>query len=567
MNKTLTLLILLVPIMSFSQWTQKGIDIDGEATDDFSGVSVGCSSDGNTVAIGGYFNTGGGFASGHVRIYEWDGSAWVQKGADIDGEAAGDNSGISVSIDSDGTTVAIGAYANDGNGADSGHARVYEWNGSDWVQNGGDIDGELAGDFCGNSVDISGDGNMVIVGAYYNDNEAFHAGNSRVFEWSGSAWVQKGLALNGEAFGDNSGYSVAISTDGNTIAAGEIANDDVDTDAGQVRVYSWSGSAWIQKGVDLGGAAGFDQFGYSVSLSSNGNTVAVGARRNDDVGTDAGHTQIYEWSGTTWTQKGADIDGEAAGDNAGTSVSLSSDGNSVVIGAEKNAGGGLDAGQVRVYEWSGTAWIQKGGDIDGESIYTWFGISTAISSDGNTIVGGGYGNDDFATDAGHVRVYQYCPNTIDPTVSLAGTTLTSNAGGYSYQWVDCDNANAPIVGETAQSFTFTSYGNYAVEIDDGYCPVISNCTLIDGADLITNNDEDDFKIFPNPTSSQLNISFGSVNENVSIQIKNIDGKLIETFNYQSAESIDLEINGADGLYLVNIKTESGRATVLRVLKQ
>jgi len=143
--------------------------------------------------------------------------------------------------------------------------------------------------------------------------------------------------------------------------------------------------------------------------------------------------------------------------------------------------------------------------VDGESTYTWFGVSSDISLDGNTIVGGGYGNDGSATDAGHVRVYKYCPNTIDLGVSLVGTTLTSNATGYSYQWVDCDNGNAPIVGETSQSYTFTSYGNYAVEIDDGYCPVISNCTLIDGADLITNNSGGEFAVYPNPTSGQLKI--------------------------------------------------------------
>jgi hypothetical protein len=567
MNKKILLLtILFVPILTFSQWTQKGIDIDGEGADDFSGVSVDCSSDGNTVAIGGYFNTGGGFASGHVRIYEWDGSAWIQKGSDIDGEAAGDNSGISVRMDSDGNTAVIGAYANDGNGTDSGHARVYEWDGSAWIQKGGDIDGELAGDFSGNSVDISGDGNSIIIGAYYNDNTAFHAGNARVFQWTGSAWVQKGLSLNGEAFGDNSGYNVSISTDGNVIAVGAIANDDTGVDAGEVTVYTWFGSAWIQKGVDLNGDTDGDQFGYCTSLSDNGNILGVGARRNDGNGTDAGHVKIYEWSGSAWIQKGTDIEGESTGDNSGTSLSLTADGSTVVIGAEKNAGGGLDAGQLRVYEWSGTAWIQKGNDIDGESTYTWFGVSSAISSSGNTIVGGGYGNDEAAADAGHVRVYNYCPNTLDPTVTVIGTTLTSNAAGYSYQWVDCDNGNAPIIGETSQSFTFSSYGNYAVEIDDGYCPIISNCTLIDGANIDNVLSGNIVSVFPNPTRGKLKIHFGAVLESVKVRIRSLDGKLIENYNYQSTESINLEITGSDGLYLIDIVNEVGESTILKVMK-
>ena len=74
-------------------------------------------SDGNTVAIGASNNDGNGGNSGHVRIFNWNGSNWVQLGSDIDGEAADDRSGYSVSLNADGNTVAIGAYGNDGNGS------------------------------------------------------------------------------------------------------------------------------------------------------------------------------------------------------------------------------------------------------------------------------------------------------------------------------------------------------------------------------------------------------------------------------------------------------------------
>ena len=106
-----------------------GADIDGEAADDESGSSVSLSSDGTTVAIGAPGNDGNGSNSGHVRIYAWNSatSAWEQQGADIDGEAASDFSGTSVSLSSDGTTVAIGAHGNDGNGSVSGHVRIYAW--------------------------------------------------------------------------------------------------------------------------------------------------------------------------------------------------------------------------------------------------------------------------------------------------------------------------------------------------------------------------------------------------------------------------------------------------------
>ncbi|NDH19669.1 MAG: hypothetical protein EBY51_10020, partial [Actinobacteria bacterium] len=112
-------------VSATSSIDQLGSDIDGEAAADQSGFTVSLSSDGTAVAIGAIGNDGTGSNAGHVRVYEWNGTAWVQKGSDIDGEAAADRSGYSVSLSSDGTEVAIGAIGNDGTGASAGHVRVY----------------------------------------------------------------------------------------------------------------------------------------------------------------------------------------------------------------------------------------------------------------------------------------------------------------------------------------------------------------------------------------------------------------------------------------------------------
>ena len=105
--------------------TQVGSDIDGEAAHDYSGISVSINSTGDRVAIGARYNDGTGSNAGHVRIYEYSNSSWTQLGSDIDGEAADDWSGYSVSMDSAGDRVAIGAYKNDGTGSNAGHVRVY----------------------------------------------------------------------------------------------------------------------------------------------------------------------------------------------------------------------------------------------------------------------------------------------------------------------------------------------------------------------------------------------------------------------------------------------------------
>jgi hypothetical protein len=105
-------------------------------------------------------------------------------GSDIDGETAGDNSGYSVSMNAAGDRVAVGAYLNDGNGADSGHVRVYGWNGSDWVQIVADINGKANGDYFGWSVSLNDAGDRVAIGAPYNDDGGANSGQTRIYQLS-----------------------------------------------------------------------------------------------------------------------------------------------------------------------------------------------------------------------------------------------------------------------------------------------------------------------------------------------------------------------------------------------
>jgi hypothetical protein len=109
-------------------------------------------------------------------------------------------------------------------------------------------------------------------------------------------------------------------------------------------------NAQIQKGADIDGEAVFDYSGCSVSMP-DANTLAIGGSGNDGNGTDAGHVRVYIWSGNAWVKKGVDIDGEASGDNIpGVSLSVSMpDANTVAIGGSGNDGNGTDAGHVRVY--------------------------------------------------------------------------------------------------------------------------------------------------------------------------------------------------------------------------
>jgi hypothetical protein len=275
-------------------------------------------------------------------------ASWNQVGNDIDGEASGDQSGWSVSLSSDGKTVAIGARYNDGiNGAYSGHVRVYSWDGTSWTQVGNDIDGEGSDDYSGQSVSLSSDGKTVAIGAIFNNGNGSSSGHVRVYSWDGASWTQVGNDIDGENEDDESGYSVSLSSDGKTVAIGARFNNGNGQSSGHVRVYSWDGTSWTQVGSDIDGEGSGDESGHSVSLSSDGNTVAIGAPGDDGNGPNSGHVRVYSWGGTSWTQVGSDIDGEYSNDFSGISVSLSSDGKTVAIGAPDNNGNnGTSSGHV-----------------------------------------------------------------------------------------------------------------------------------------------------------------------------------------------------------------------------
>jgi hypothetical protein len=349
------------PTYSPQQWKQIDTDINGEAASDLSGWSVSLSDDGNVLAIGALYNDGNGANSGHVRVYAWNTTSakWSQRGMDLDGEAAYDYFGISVSLSDDGNVLAIGARFNDGNGSNSGHVRVYAWDpiSAKYIQRGGDINGEAASDESGVSVSLSDDGNVLAIGAYNNDGNGADSGHVRLYAWdpTSAKYIQRGGDINGEAASDWSGRSVSLSDDGNVLAIGARGNDGNGSNSGHVRVYAWdpTSAKYIQRGGDINGEAASDQSGVSVSLSDDGNVLAIGAPYNDGNGADSGHVRLYAWDPTSakYIQRGDDINGEAACDWSGMSVSLSDDGNVLAIGASGNDGNGADSGHVRVYKW------------------------------------------------------------------------------------------------------------------------------------------------------------------------------------------------------------------------
>jgi hypothetical protein len=333
-------------------WEQIGDDINGEASGDKSGWSISLSDNGTILAIGAIYNDGSASNGGHVRVYEYSGGNWVQKGTDIDGTTTDGNSGFSVSLSDDGLSLVVG---NPKELSGKGCVKYYMFENNDWVFKKSKI-GPQAGDQFGFSVDLSNDGSRVVVGGPYHDiGGGDSSGLVRVqhFDSEISGFPLVGTAIKGSNVGDNMGISVATSGDGSIIVFGVTGYDSSNmTNNGIVQVYQYSNSLgdWEQLGNDIEGESSNDKFGYSVAISDNGTIIAVGAYLNDgDGGVNSGHVRVYEFLNGNWGQVGDDIDGNFAGDRFGRSVALSNNGSILAVGASFNDDNGNKSGHVRTF--------------------------------------------------------------------------------------------------------------------------------------------------------------------------------------------------------------------------
>ena len=191
-----------------------------------------------------------------------------------------------------------------------------------------------SGDFFGISVSLSSDGNTALVGAF---GKSFQTGAAYIFIRSGSTWTQqqKLIASDPDTY-ENFGISVSLSSDGNTALVGA---DRKSSYTGAAYIFIRSGSSWTQQAkLVASDSATSDKFGASVSLSSDGNTALVGAHGADPSGiSNAGAAYIFTRSGSTWTQQQKLVASDSAADDwFGVSVSLSTDGTSAKIYTQGN---------------------------------------------------------------------------------------------------------------------------------------------------------------------------------------------------------------------------------------
>ncbi len=392
--------------ISLNAQVQLGNDLDGEFAGDQSGLAVALSADGNRVAIGSPQNNDGASMGGQVRVYDYDNGAWIQVGSDIEGNQAEAFTGRSLSLSADGKRLAVGTVKPD--------VLVYEFDGNEWVSISEDLVIDVPGPnhLLGFEVSLSGDGNRLGIGIPSPD---FEPGSARVYSYDGTAWAQLGSDMQCIACGNWFGSNVALSSDGNRFVVSAFYNPMDDDNRGMVQVYTLNDNDWEQLGSTLMGTMD-EQLGRDLAISSDGQRIAMasGGAIIDDQQT--GGITVVDWVNNEWDAAGTPLQGES-GSGFGWTIGLSGDGQRLLAGVPFISATGNNQGQTEVFTFENEEWVALGNAIPGEATGDFSGYAVALSSNGERVAIGAQRNTDAGFDAGHVRVFDLS-NTSVATLGL-----------------------------------------------------------------------------------------------------------------------------------------------------
>ncbi len=530
--------------------------------------------------------------AGAAYIFRNNGGTWSQVQKIVASDRADyDYFGWAVSISGD--YAVVGAYfeSQDENGANTvnsaGSAYIFENNGGTWnqVQKIVASDRE-ATDYFGYAVAISGD--HIVVGAYSEDHDVAgntqmpSSGSAYIFRNNAGTWaeVQK-IVASDRGPGDYFGYAVAISDD-YVIVGAQRESEDVSGGntlqfSGSAYVFKNNSGTWAEIKKLVANDREFDaNFGASVAISGDNAIVGAFKESKDASGgsaiTGAGAAYIFSNNSDAWTQTQKLVAGDrSGGDYFGRAVSISDD--YVIVGAylETENAQGQDslgsAGSAYIYKNNGGTWSQTSKIVasdrgEGDN----FGFAVAISPD--YVIAGAYRETEDAsgsntiTGAGSIYIFEEeC--VLDNSVTVTGSTITANLSGATYQWVHCDGSNSPVAGETAQSFTPTISGNYAVEITANGCTKVSPCSLIDVL-AIGDIENESLSVFPNPNNGVFKVTAANGLENASVEVYSLLGVLVYKNADVSGSSVTIDLKEQnDGVYFLKLNGQSVTKIVKR----
>lgn len=355
-----------------------------------------------------------------------------------DHTTAGRRFGFQVAMSSDNSTIAVGMLYSVGY---NGRVYIFTRSGSTFTQQTILIpsdDATRVGQHFGSSLALSSDGNTLAVGApnaSYSSNT--NVGHMYVFTRSGSTWTEEAIIDPSGTKNNNSDFGwmdIDISEDGNTICAGAW-REDLQSGTGRggaAYVFTRSGSTWTeeQRIPNPNGGAGY-YFGLSTAISDDGNTLVAA----DYI---EGAFYVFTRSGSTWTQQArVTPTNNSTGGRFGWCVDISGDGSTIAIAERDNGTAASTAGRVYIFTGSGATWTEQADFVPSDvAANDQFGNRVSLSYDGNILAAQSRYEDDVYTDTGAVYIFQRTGTTwtekkkLTPSNSGASTRITSILKGW-----------------------------------------------------------------------------------------------------------------------------------------
>jgi hypothetical protein len=393
------------------------------------GAVIALSSDGTTMVISSVSESA---VNGVVRIYTKSGSTITLQGTLT---ATSSYFGSTLAISSDGNTLAVGAHHENSN---RGAVRIYTRTDGVWNTTPQQTyTGSASNVFFGIGLAISSDGNVLVVGAHA---ETTNIGAVRTYLRTSGTWALQGTPLSSSSptvVDPNFGYSIALDSAGNTLAV-------VSYQESTARIYTRANNtttSWTPKGAIITGGTGSVDFARKVVLSSDGNTLAFSVAPSNNTGL----VRVYLWNGSTWNIQGSALSTGLEGDLFGRFMSISSDGNVLAISSDQEA---LLSGAVRIYKRTNGTWSQIGKKISTGIQNSIFGYNVALSSDGNTLaIGAQLENSSSGTVRVYTRNLSSSVNTSGGMIGISGDILDITSNSINI------NSNV-VVGSTAPQTNF-----------------------------------------------------------------------------------------------------------------
>lgn len=350
-------------------------------------------------------------------------NAQTQIGQDIIGDMPDDKFGYGVALSADGNIMAVSAPGNDNNGTDAGHIRVYSKVSGTWIQIGKDIEGDSINGQIGFKITLSDDGSTLAFSSpfsQYTVNNFTHSGFVKVYKNVNGSWTQLGQDLRQDSFSGPLSYrgfgqSISLSADGNTIAIAECATTN---NPSKIITYKYTLGNWVKMGEITPYTHPEWQNGvyyaWDISLSADGNTIAISDIEGSGTGASKpqqGYVVVFKNQLGNWIKKGNTINGKSKLTSFGYRIALSGDGNILAISDPESDINGVNSGHVEVYKINGNNWIQIGNDIIGSAALDYLGYGLVMSANGNVLAIGCYGCDTVnGTDTGKVRIFENIQN-------------------------------------------------------------------------------------------------------------------------------------------------------------